>query len=662
MPDSSNAALSLRETNLEFLAGLDPALAGRLRATGETHTRPVLADGTVVDIDLGDSRLYGGDGQAFADEQVASFLRQPTRLVINRPDADKLLDPYSKAMVSRFEAWAAEASFAPDAAPPADRSGVLFVVGLGLGLHVARLIERTGPRHVVLVEPIGEFLHHALAAIDLPALHAACAQRGATLDIVAEPDVGGCLARIEAAMIRFGETVMDGSYIYVHYTIPATTAIAGRIHEFAGMQSILKGYFDDERLMVENMVANVAAHDFRMIDGTVQPPCDTPLFIVGSGPSLDASIEAIRRCRDGAVVVTAGSALQVLLHHGIVPDWHVEKENSDVSVARLHHILARNRKQFPDGRFAGIRLVASTTVDPGVTALFDDIHLFLRTALSSSAMFGAGHRAVDGTAPFSANAAMTVAALLGFRDIWLFGCDCGARAGAGHHAAQTVYYTRAASRDAGRVEFPHRAPANFGGEVETNSYFLWSRRTYEQVIAALGLRVRNCSDGIAIAGAEPVRPEALDLAGTDIDRDRVAAHLLARSTWYPAGHYLDRQDVAGVVAQWHGFAAALRARLDALDREAGDVHAYHRAVAQFVDGAQRRFGGAAVLAGGTVRAQAALASWWLNRAPDAAAEAALYGRFCAACRELVEDMLARGDALMAAVAARGTACRFAQSA
>ncbi|MEK9660718.1 MAG: 6-hydroxymethylpterin diphosphokinase MptE-like protein, partial [Alphaproteobacteria bacterium] len=354
MSDTPAAAGSRRAENLQIVAAIDPALAARLRDRQPMLTRPVVEAGCTIDIDLGESRLYGRSAADFAAAQVEAFLAAPTRLAAARPDAGKLMDPHSIALVERLEAAASDVALP---GLPEVRGGILFVVGIGLGAHLEPLIASTAPRHVVLVEPIAEFLVHSLDAIDWRAVRARCADSGAALHIVAEETRETCLARLEAAMAGIGETAIDGSHLFVHYTTPAPREIAGHIHRFAGLLTILKGYFDDERLMVENMTANVGARDFRLLDGTRRDPVDVPAIVVGSGPSLDGSIEAIRRCRDHAVIVSAGSALQVLLHHGIVPDWHVEKENTAVSAARLRLILERNRARFPDGRFAGVRLV-----------------------------------------------------------------------------------------------------------------------------------------------------------------------------------------------------------------------------------------------------------------------------------------------------------------
>src|SRR3546814_12104056 len=105
----------------------------------------------------------------------------------------------------------------------------------------------------------------------------------------------------------------------------------------------MQGYFADERLMIENSVANLA-DGFWMVEGAFQPVHDLPAFVVGSGPSLDAALDALRAWQEHGVIFSAGSALQTLLANGIVPDFQVEKENNDTTEARVHHIFERLRE------------------------------------------------------------------------------------------------------------------------------------------------------------------------------------------------------------------------------------------------------------------------------------------------------------------------------
>lgn len=633
---------TLREKNLLFFTSAYPPIAEIARARDSELTQAVVDDaGCTIDIDIGAGRLYNRPAPDYAAEQVASYMTKPIRIVVEPPNLADLHDACTHQMAVDLAAVSGERLVQP----PVDRGGILVVVGVGLGLHIPALIAGTGPRHVVLVEPIKEFLYHSMSALNWQTVWAQCVEAGATLDIITGETPAAIAQQLEPLMSGFGETAIDGSYLYIHYQNQVTQALAAKFYELAGMTAILKGYYADEKLMVENTVANAANHDFWFVEGQLRPPTDVPVFVVGAGPSLDESIDVIRAWQDRAIIITAGSTLQVLLHHGIVPDFHVEKENTQPTVDRLQHIHARNRDQLGNDNFGPIKLVASTTVKPGVTELFDEKFLFLRTALSSTDMFGKGHVATDGTSPYSANAALTLAAIMGFRQIYLFGCDCGAKDAQHHHSGETAYYTLDTYPDRD-IEFPLRAPGNFGGEVLTNPYFSWSRQTHEQVIAAAGLTVRNCSDGVMIAGAEPLAPSELVLDNAPLDKAGVAGTVKEASVHYPAGAFLFDQDVPAVTRNWHSFAADLRAHLDAKLEQSDSVQRFDRHLRDFLASAAQKYGGVSVMVSGSARSMAPVASYYLNRAADDAARARMTEVFCATFRAEIERILVDGTELI----------------
>ena len=637
------AESTLHDKNLLFFTSAYPAVADIVREPESELTRPVLDDtGVAIDIDVGHGRLYSRPAAEFAAEQVASYMTRPTRVIVEPTKLDDLQDACTHTMVTSLEA-AAENQLPQ---PPEDQGGILMVIGIGLGLHIPELVTRTGPRHVILVEPIAEFLRHSLSAIDWQALWAQCAESGATIDIVAGGDPDSIQRRLETLMTGFGETAIDGSYLYVHYQNDVTRTVAAMFQSLVGMTAILKGFYADEKIMVENTVANVAAHDFWFVEGEMRAPVAAPVFVVGAGPSLDASIEAIREWQDRAIIITAGSTLQALLHQGIVPDFHVEKENVQLAADRLEHIHARNRERFDGDTFGPIRLLASTTVQPGVTQLFDEKFLFLRTSLSSTKMFGKGHIAVDGTSPYSANAALMLAAIMGFRDVYLFGCDCGTKDADHHHTGETAFYTLDSYPDLD-IDFPLRAPANFGGEVLTNPRFSWSKWTHEQVIAATGMTVRNCSDGVMIGGAQPLPPAQLVLDNQPLDKTAVAETIKTGSVHYTPGAFLIDQDVAAATNSWFEFAAALQDHLDETLEGADDIHRFNRGLRGFLDSAAEKYGGVTIMVGGSARSMVPVAAYYLNRAADAAAYERLMAIFRTTFRAEIERILADGSSAMA---------------
>lgn len=646
---TSMSGPSLYQKNLLYLETALPALAQLARETRDTLTRPVYdAAGRAVDIDLGQGCLYNRPAAEFAAEQVSSWSRSPDRVVVNRPEPDSLEDAGTRALSTRL---IAEAGDDLRAVPRADESGLLVVIGLGLGEHVRALIEKVSPRHVVLIEPIEEFAVHSLHALDWTSLVQDCQSRGTSIDLIINFDPRAVQSELEALITRFGAYCMDGAYSFMHYQTDVNRTIARGFRELAGMKSILQGYYADEKLMIENTVANVTRDEFWMIDGVFQAPHDLPLFIVGSGPSLDGSLETIRKWQDHAVIFCAGSALQSLLAAGIKPDFQIEKENNETTEARIHHIFERHGN---GARTFGVGLIASTTVKPTIVDLFDDTFLFHRDLLSSTRMFANGFNPVVGTGPFSANTALAAATVLGFRNVYLFGCDCGSVDRAQHHAQNTVYHTRD-GHASGHADMPVPVAANFGGQAWSNPYFLWSRWVFESMIANANMTAFNCSDGVAISGAEPLRPDDLVMPGHPINKTRVLLSLKSSCAHQPSASYLAERDVSGIVARWHACAADVRDFLQ--DSQAcASLDDFEDSLVRFIAQCEARHDGALAPILGSMRSMVPVAGYFLNRAPDTESASRFMSVFRDVYCEQVEYMLTDCSAMLDAIdAAHGAA-------
>ncbi len=635
----------LYQKNLVVLETALPAVARLARENTGTITQLVAEDGAAAtDIDLGGGRLYNRPALEFAREQVASWLSMPDRVVVNRPDPDALKDFCTENLVRRLSD-----EFGDDlrTMPPKAETGLLAVIGLGLGHHVRELLDHVSPRHLVVVEPIEEFLLHSLHALDWAELVEVCRERGTTLDIIVNFDPRAVQTEMEALITRFGASCMDGAYSFLHYRTDATRGIARSFRELAGMKSILQGYYDDEKLMIENTIANVSGGEFWMIDGALRASHDLPAIIVGSGPSLDASLDDLRRLQDHAVIFCAGSALQSLLKAGIRPDFQIEKENNEVTEARMQHIY--ERADVPGDTF-DVSLIASTTVKPGVVWLFRDSLLFHRDMLSSTRLFGAGFDPVLGTGPFSANTAVAVASVLGFRRMYFFGCDCGSVDQEQHHARETVYHTRV-GHVSGHAEMPVAVPGNFGGRAWSNSYFLWSRWVFESMITGFGIEAVNCSDGIAISGARPVRSADLEIGGT-LNKAGVLGRIKAMTRHFPRGTYLDPENVDAAVAHWNGFAHDTREFLADLETKTNDLVSFEAELVGFIEASDAKYGGAVVPLRGSMHSMVPVAGFFLNRARDDAHRARMMSVFRGIFREQVERMLADGTGMFNAIAAQ----------
>ena len=105
--------------------------------------------------------------------------------------------------------------------------------------------------------------------------------------------------------------------------------------------------------------------------------------------------------------------------------------------------------------------------------------------------------------PTVANAGLSAAIRLGFREIYLFGVDMGSREHGRYHAEGSVFSTgllpenrRAHQRFAG----------NFGGEAWGEAVLNWSRLYPEAVLRMFSATVYNCSDGVRIEARSPRSP------------------------------------------------------------------------------------------------------------------------------------------------------------
>ena len=632
--------MSPYQKNVVFLETALPALAALARETTDTLTSPVLdEDGLAVDIDLGSGRLYNQPAKAFAQEQVASWLARPDRVVVNRPEPGTLQDEATRTVCEHLS-WQAGESLLP--VPPADETGLLVVIGVGLGEHIHELLKAVSPRHLVLIEPISEFALHSLHALDWASLVTACKARGTTIDLIVESDPRLVQGALETLVTKFGAYCMDGAYSFLHYQTDVSRAIGRGFQELAGMKSILQGYYADEKLMISNTVANVTGDEFWMVDGALQPTHDLPAFIIGSGPSLDSALDKIRECQDNAVIFCAGSALQSLLAAGITPDFQIEKENNEITQARVEHIFERHNQGAE--RF-DVALIASATVQPAVVDLFSATFLFHRELLSSTRMFGEGFSPVVGTGPFSANTAVAAATVLGFRNMYLFGCDCGSVDKDHHHARNTVYHTRD-GHASGHAETPIPVPANFGGQAWSNSYFLWSRWVFEGMISQVGITAVNCSDGVAITGADPVRPETLKMTTPPLDKQKILNGLKNACAYQAPGTYLAPAKVSDVIARWHACARDVEAFLDDVVPQVESLDALDEALSRFVEACEFRHDGVLTPIQGSMRSMVPIAGYFLNRAPDPQSRAELLAGFRRVFRDQVVRMLADCTDLM----------------
>jgi len=633
--------ISFYQRNVDFLTGAFPEAALHLGG-GDASVRPIFEDGVAVDIGVGSLRLYNGDARTVTAAQVEPFLNQPARIGYDASGfcGDSLL---SRDLYLRLRAGLGEYGLNVVPSTPVGRSGFLLIFGVGLGYHLMPLIQFADVEHVVVVEVVDEFLDASCHAVDWAELHAACEARNTTLHIIVAGSPHTVSKDILGIIEREGAVLLDGVYCFRHHPLWALSEAYRRTLDEFPRQMIQRGYYEDERKMIRNAVTNLHKCDFYLAEGAFRDRTGVPAFIIASGPSIDESIEYIKQWRDHAIVFSCGSSLQICLQHGIIPDYHVELENVFAVVDFLEHILDKNHDKYPDRNFTGIRLIASVTVNTQVLKYFDEVSFFFRDSSVSTKCFARDVAIMSAVGPNVTNTAVSVAARLGFSEMYFFGLDCGWHDPDVHHSKDTAYYTKDGGQ-VGRGVASARVPGNFGGEVETDIVLDWSRDMLEQKLRYFHIRAYNCSDGALIEGATPRLAETLDFAGPPPDRNTVLNSIRDASRHFSAGEFLAQFDLSPFVTEVDTYQKETFEIIDRAIEEKYSFNQFHAELWPMLrdsDGDKRYRHVSAMFSSATL-GMLKLACFYLNRIEDPAICATLTQKFFADFREIHEEMLAEG--------------------
>ena len=266
----------------------------------------------------------------------------------------------------------------------------------------------------------------------------------------------------------------------------------------------------------------------------------------------------LKALRERAIVVSCGTSIGILLKNGIRPDLHCEIERGEL----VHELLSKVHDEYG---FEGITLIASTTVDPRVSSLFEKSWFFVRGGLSPACVLMQSVGILPFVDPLCCNGAFASVAAMGFRNIWLIGLDLGQKEEGRHHARDSVYYRpeHANLDEDYRRRFNRIVPGNFGGEVRTFWAFDLGRRMLANAQRYYRTVLVNCSDGASIEGAQPKVAAAVVLPAPVMPRATVLARIEDRLRHVEAGQLLDAAELQPHIDGCDIFIDALNEMLDA---------------------------------------------------------------------------------------------------
>lgn len=516
-PDMNSEAVESRmERNLAAFERHAPHLHARLSHMSDLATTLMVDEDGKLDIRFGNGSLYRGNALVHTRAKLEKFIATQSRVYISMKNADNLLG--TAGVFARWAAgYAATQGLDLTEQRLGSNSGFAFVFGVGLGLHLPAVMSLTGCRNLVLVEPNIEHIYHSLSTTEWEDVFADAQSRGGGVHFILERTVDGISGQIREVARRCGVSFLDGAYVHQHYSTGLLNSARRVFHEEFSLHLYGLGFYEDELVMMSNAVSNLGRGQSKAISNAL-PVRDTPVFMCGSGPSLDDDIAFVKANRDKVILVSLGSSLRILCAQGLAPDYHVELENEEANAANIRRVA----EEFgvPDST----TLIASTSVRPETASHFSEIIYYFRDRVSSSILFRSGADALGACGPSVANAALITLLYMGFRKLYLFGVDMGTRERDVYHSSQTYIGIGAAPEWGSSNRF--EVPGNFGGTAYTEGIMNWSRFTFENVVRLhRDVECVNCSDGVRIENAVPRLSRTLVLPPGELDRTAVKQKL-----------------------------------------------------------------------------------------------------------------------------------------
>ncbi len=610
-------------------------------ATEAQIATPVIEDGRVVNLDIGKGALlYPKAGPDWAAEQIETNFKNPDRIVFDSPEICNV-SPVTKPVFAAIGRYLNNHGLTTLEGAPVVDSGFAFILGIGLGYHLAPLIERRVARHLVLIEPVAELLFHSLSSIDWEDIFQSARENDINVHFIIAKPPEQIMLSLHRLIDGEGPVFLDGSLAYVHYATPAIEQTRNLMNEELRLHFPSLGFFEDEMLMLRNTYLNALGNPFYAIEPGRSGAASIPVLIVGSGPSLNQDIEDIRRLSKHALVASCGTALSILLDHGIRPDIHVENENHPLIAKNLERVLS-------DHSLDGITFIAPTTVDPQAGAVFSKRWYYLRDHYcSSNILLGKNMAPLPESSPIGANVALSSLLALGFNHIYFFGVDCGHKEGADHHAEGSVYLDDTYHDPEANIKISRwerrKVPGTFGGEVLSTPLWERSRHNMSRLLGnSPQARVVNCSDGAAIPGAMPRRSAEVVLAEPATAKAAALAEMEAKMRFFEAGGFLDGIDGLGDEAKaCAGFMEGFSNLIETAKIEDMGFWQVNQRIRAFSGSNKDRYRGPLAIIGTTITNMIRLGAFFGTRIAndDARLEFLRFflEQYLPACREMAEE-------------------------
>lgn len=386
-----------------------------------------------------------------------------------------------------------------------------LVFGVGLGYHLGYLYEQCKIGTLFLFEPDLDLFYASLFCFDWAPLLTYLHQENLGLQILLGQDENTIVKDFASAIHRRGSFLIANAFIMWGYQNDKIKQLMKKVQQEYYLLVMGWGFFDDNLIALSHTISNIerGVPFLKDKEKILAEQKNTPVFVIGNGPSLDESLAVIEKNREGAILIACGSAITALHNVGIKPDIYVATERTK---SVYDFLVSMDDPEY----LRDIIFLSVDVIHPYCATLFKHSALLFklsepgvvlcRTYFPEARAF----TALGGVNPMVGNIGVSVPIHLGFKNIYLFGLDNGYKDKSHHHSKFSAYYNNEEGAKVltemvcGENKLPREG--NFGGMVISDAMFDTSRKVIEQVLEANeNVQCFNCSDGAKIIGAKPLR-------------------------------------------------------------------------------------------------------------------------------------------------------------
>jgi hypothetical protein len=425
--------------------------------------------------------------------------------------------------VKETEKLLQEAEDEVGALPEKIESIILF--GLGVGYQLESLLAHHSVDKLFICEPNSDFFYASLFAIDWDHIFTTINDNQGRIYLNIGDDGTHLFRDLLSQFHSIGPYILNNTYFYQSYYNASLNIAIAQLREQLQIVISMGEYFDHAYYGI----AHTKEGFRRNIPILTKDPAkqlsyddkEVPVFIVGNGPSLDLSIEAIKEWQSQAIIISCGTALQALHRHGITPDFHaeIEQNRSTYDWAVLIDDLAYLKN---------ITLLSCNGIHPDTCDLYKDVLIAFKegesSTVSATSVLGQNpFEVLQHAFPTVSNFATNLVSVVGFNHIYFMGVDLGFVDVKHHHSRSSGYYQENGQETFDYAENNNTSlivPGNFRPKVNTKHEFKISRQIIEQVtLKKFKLQTfYNCSDGAKISGTHPLQVDNLLIMSTSTQK------------------------------------------------------------------------------------------------------------------------------------------------